>query len=74
MPINSESDSMGIEGTVAKVAASVMNPAPVTPLDPFEDIIATKEGLFAVQDLKACWLPGLETPPPCKGRCWFHRD
>lgn len=53
MPINSESDSMGIDGTVAKVAASVMNPAPVTPLEPLKISLPLKEELFAGQDLVA---------------------
>jgi len=31
----------GTDGTIDSVAASVMNPAPVTPAAPFDDSIAT---------------------------------
>ena len=41
MPRMSASPATGIDGTTASVAASVMNPAPVTPEAPFDVSIAT---------------------------------
>ena len=34
-------EAIGTFGTTARVAASVTKPAPVTPLAPFDEIIAT---------------------------------
>ena len=45
MPTSSASDAMGTVGTTASVAASVTKPAPVTPLEPFEDTIATSSSV-----------------------------
>ena len=40
MPSRIASDCIGMSGTTASVAASVMKPAPVTPEAPFEVIMA----------------------------------
>ena len=41
MPRINAMPATGTDGTTASVAASVMNPAPVTPAAPFELIMAT---------------------------------
>ena len=41
MPTRMANDSMGTDGTTESVAASVMKPAPVTPVAPFDESIAT---------------------------------
>ena len=48
MPTSKASDWMGIDGTAASVAARVTNHAPVTPVAPFDESMATSSSVI-------CW-------------------
>jgi hypothetical protein len=52
MPTRMAIDWIGMSGTIERVAASVMNPAPVTPEAPFEVIMAMPIMKTARQTMK----------------------
>ena len=53
MPRIKASPATGIVGTTASVAASVMNPAPVTPHAPFEVSIATPSSVISCVSVRS---------------------